>query len=530
MYRQDRLRSFGMRRQDIRLLALARSGDVQARCEVGRRYLLGTDGFPRHLASGIEHLSHPSVAALPAAAQAVAECMTLDEIVQARMVGALQRAADAGNAVAQAKLGAWLLVRHAGSAAGPSLLQAAANTVRPAQAALDAWRRSPASRATGQALVAALKPLAQHKLLDAAAITLAAAAEALQSRDLAAAGVALSAALELNDPAPPELSELVVRAVAAAEAAGEAIASLPPSAVETILEARATAGDRDAAYALGRALCGIDLGGVPSSSLAEGQNMRKGAALLLRAADAGCDDAWLHLYRLHSDNRLSVANPQMARFFLEKAALRGIAEAQRRLGALVLRSASTLQESEQAIGWLHQAAQQQDEHAALLLRSLVLPLEGEDEEADAAIASVARTDPWLAARLRISREFGLTKLEALCFDPVSGLRPWGLVVGKNPFISQIRLSAPRAIPALTPQALEHLRSVAGFFSRAGADASRYEGDLRRRSLNQRRLFSKLALDESMFFAVASSVALDSFRLGTKWAFRVRQPLRMALSE
>ena len=33
------------------------------------------------------------------------------------------------------------------------------------------------------------------------------------------------------------------------------------------------------------------------------------------------------------------------------------------------------------------------------------------------------------------------------------MRPWGLVVGKNPFISQIRLSAARAIPALSDAAL-----------------------------------------------------------------------------
>jgi hypothetical protein len=277
-------------------------------------------------------------------------------------------------------------------------------------------------------------------------------------------------------------------------------------------------------------LCGIDLGCVPATAVAQSQNMRKGAALLLRAADAGCDAAWLHLYRIHADHRLSVSNPQMARFFLEKAALRGVSEAQRRLGALVLRSAATLAEAEQALGWLHQAAGQGDDHARQLLRSLVLPLEGEDEEADAAIVEVAAVDPWLAARLRISREFGLTKLEALCFEPAPGLRPWGLVVGKNPFIAQIRLSAPRAIPALTPRALEHLRSVAAFFTRAGADANRYEGDLRRRSSNQRRLFAKLGLDEAMFFAVATSVALDSFRLGTKWAFRMRQPLRMALAE
>jgi TPR repeat protein len=372
--------------------------------------------------------------------------------------------------------------------------------------------------------------LAQHKLLDAAAVAHAAAQESLEARDLPALATALAAALTLCDTTPPELSRLVVCAVEAAEVAGKVPASLPAAVIEPSLEVRAAAGDRVAAYALGRALCGIALGDVPSHAIAVGQNMRKGAALLLRAADAGCDEAWLHLYRIHSDNRLSVGNPQMARFFLEKAAMRGIAEAQRRLGALVLRGASTLDESEQAMSWLHQAARQGDGHAHQLLRSLVLPLEGEDEDAETAIAAVARHDPRLAARLRVSREFGLTKLEALCFDPVSGLRPWGLVVGKNPFISQIRLSAPRAVPALTREALEHLRSVAQFFARAGADAGRYEGDLRRRSLNQRRLFARLGLDEAMFFSVATSVALDSFRLGTKWAFRARQPLRMALAE
>ncbi|MEW6707793.1 MAG: hypothetical protein AB1430_23355 [Pseudomonadota bacterium] len=519
-----------MKRQDIRLLALARSGDTQARCEVARRYLLGADGFPRHLASGVEHLSHPSVAELPAAAQIVAECMTLEEIVQARMMSALQRAADAGLAVAQTKLAAWWLARHVGSAIGPGLLQAAAAQGHAAaQAALLAWRRASVAKA-GRALADALERLAQHRLLHAGDVALAAASDALAADDLVSADVAIAASLALHDATSPAVSDLVARAVQAAEASGIAFAALDAASIEQILEQRATRGDREAAYALGRALCGVDLGAVPAGAVAQGQNMRKGAALLLRAADAGCDDAWLHLYRVHSDNRLSVANPQMARFFLEKAATRGIAEAQRRLGALVLRGASTLQESEQALGWLHQAAQQGDGHAGLLLRSLVLPLEGEDEEAEQAIAAVARTDPWLAARLRIAREFGLTKLEALCFDPVSGLRPWGLVVGKNPFISQIRLSAPRAIPALTPQALEHLRSVAEFFARAGAESGRYEGDLRRRSLNQRRLFAKLGLDENMFFAVASSVALDSFRLGTKWAFRARQPLRLALAE
>lgn len=523
-----------MRRQDLKLLALARSGDAQARCEVGRRYLSGAQGFPRHLVSGLDHLRHPSVVALPLAAQAVAECMSLDEILHAGVIDMLQRAADAGQADAQCKLGAWTLARHAGARVGSALLEAAAAQGHaPARDALAAWRRavevpSPADGRAG-ALAAVLQCLASHHLLDAGATVLAAARQAMAARDLDAAGPALAAALTLCQPATVELSDLVVAAVDLAEATGQGLPWLPAAVAEPLLEARATAGDRRAAHALGRALCGIGLGALAPQAIAVGQNMRKGAALLLRAADAGCDEAWMHLYRVHADHRLSVANPQMARFCLEKAAARGIAEAQRRLGALVLRAASTLDESEQAIDWLHRAAQQGDEHARQLLRSLVLPLEGEDDEADAAIAAVAGHDPWLAARLRIAREFGLTKLEALCFEPVAGLRPWGLVVGRNPFIAQVRLSAPRAIPALTQQALEHLRAVADLFSRAGASAGRHEGDLRRRSLTQRRLFAKLGLDEAMFFAVASSVALDSLRQGTKWAFRARQPLRQALA-
>jgi len=220
----------------------------------------------------------------------------------------------------------------------------------------------------------------------------------------------------------------------------------------------------------------------------------------------------------------------MARFCLEKAAARGMADAQRRLGAIVLKNASMISETERAIGWLHLASLGGDLHARSLLRTLVLPLEGRDAEAEAAIAAVRGVEPWLAARLRIAREFGLTKLEALSFDPLTGVRPWGLVVGRNPFVTQIRLSAPRAVPALTPQALDHLRTVATFFAQSNVDHGAYEGGLRRRSMNQRRVFVRLGLDERMFFARASTGALDALRLGSKWAFKVKQPLQLAMAE
>jgi len=142
---------------------------------------------------------------------------------------------------------------------------------------------------------------------------------------------------------------------------------------------------------------------------------------------------------------------------------------------------------------------------------------------------VRHDDPWLAVRLQLAREFGLTKLEALCVDPAEGMRPWGLVVGKNPFITQIRLSAARAIPAMSDTAMSVLKRAAAFFGQASRDAMAFEGDLRRRSLRQRRAFERHGLDEAMFFATATSMTLEALRFGPKWAFRAKEPLQMALA-
>jgi TPR repeat protein len=353
--------------------------------------------------------------------------------------------------------------------------------------------------------------------------------QARDAGDLAQLVAGLNAELALGDGLGAALAADVVAAVHLAQNGAGPLVGLEAAAVREALELCATQGDRDAAFTLGRALCGIAVPGLPAEVFGEQQNMRKGAAFLLRAADAGVDEAWLHLYRLHADHRLSVANPPMARFFLEKAALRGQAEAQRKLGALLLRSAATIAESEQAIHWLYEAAAQDDAHAPALLKSLVLPVAGSEAEAAWAISQVREADPWLAARLELSRAFGLTKLEALSVDPVEGLRPWGLVVGRNPFIVQARLSAPRAVPALGATALQAAERAAALFRQLRGDGASAEGDLRNRSLRQRRLFERLGLDEALFFADVSSMTLEALRLGAKWAHRARQPLNDALA-
>lgn len=516
-----------MRRQDIQLLALARQGDAAARSEAGRRYLVGGDGFPRHVATGMEYLSHPSVRERPETARTIAENLPLQDLLQLQQEEALHKAATAGSLLAQFKLGVWVSLQQSQVAAGQSWLEAAAAGGHvEARQAMAAVRQA----AADDALPAMVRAIASSVAVDVVQVAVSAARQAREGHSLDLLADCLHIALMVAPRLTHALSDLVVAAVLRAEQEGHALRGLAPEQVEASLELAIARGDRDAACLLGRALCGIDSGMLSPARLTATANMRKGVALLLRAADAGRNDAWIDLYATHADHRLSVSNPQMARFFLEKAATLGQAEAQRKLGALILRSAGSIAESEQAIAWLHAAGEQGDAHAQGLLRSLVLPLDGDDAAAREAIEQVRQSDPWLAVRLSLARDFGLTKLEALSVDPVEGRRPWGLLVGQNPFITQARLSAPRAVPALTAQALQNLGRAAAFFDQSRGDGNAFEGDLRRRSVRQRRAFERLGLADELFFATASSTKLESFRLGPKWAFRAKQPLELALAD
>lgn len=526
-----------LKRQDIRLLAQARQGDLRARCEVGRRYLLGADGFMRHVPSGIDHLRQAAQIDRAAAAEVLAACLPLHELLQHDERASLALAASRGQPRAMRLHGVALCAEHR-RGDGIAWLRRAADGGDAGATLLLAAARDADDHGALRALLQTL-PMTGHEdggvaPADAMAIALWAADRATAAGDAAHLAAALDAACALV-PAGAAMSEALAEALVAlmrlahgdAAAAGATPAVLDrvsPDALREALERRAAHGDRDAAYLLARALCGQAVPGLPAGVFAEHLNVRKGAAFMLRAADAGEDEAWLQLYRLHADHRLSVANPQMARFFLEKAAARGQAEAQHKLGALVLRGAASLAESEEAIGWLHQAATQGDEPATQLLRSLVLPVDGSDAEASWALGLVHAQDPGLAARLALARAFGLTKLEALSVDPAGGLRAWGLVVGRNPFIVQVRLAAPRAVPAVKPGALEVAQSAASLFAQLPA-----EGDLRARSLRQRRLFERLGLDEALFFADASATELETLRLGPKWAWRSRDTLSQALA-
>lgn len=510
-----------MRREDVKLRMLARRGDTGARLQLGEAYLAGGPGVPRSISVGLGYLQ----AALPQARRQASVCMALHlplrQLLEHGLLEPLRIAAQYED-VGRQKLAAWHLIRGE--------LDLALECLGRCSASLPCHGAGGASALTCGELLQILQILRAVQPQDIAEVM---ASEARQAMAMGQSPRAVQMLELLGDlphaAACPAIQQLIADLVHQAEVAGHGLGRLAVGWIESSLERCAADGDLRACHALGRALSGQSCAHLAPDNLVHAQNLRKAAALLLRAADGGIAVAWLHLFRLCSDYRSSVANPTLARFCLEKAARHGLAEAQRRLGALVLRDATRIESMEQGVALLHAAAAKDDEQAGLLLRSLLLPVDGGDEEALTAIEAVRPDAPRLAMRLRLARAFGLTKQEALSVDPLTAMRPWGLVVGHNPFVAKARLCEPRAVPATTPEARCCLEQAAFLFSAQRQESLVPEGSLRARSLQLRRLFHRLQISETVFFASASSRQREAIRVGTKWARRQQQMLRQVLA-
>lgn len=452
--------------------------------------------------------------------------MALAEVLTTGNEACLRRAAVAGSRDAQLKLAAWLLICSGASDDSRASLRFAADAGN--AVALHGLSRLD-ELGSEHISTDLLTSHGGHSRSTVADLTLIAAREALRRDDLQTAMRCLLSAVALSPSITTEVADITLGVVHLAEESRGPLSGIPVAFIESCLQSASDRGKRHANYLLGRALCGISSGLLAASDLTEHSNIRKGSALLLRAADSGINEAWLHLYRLHSERRSSIANVPMARVFLEKAARQGSHEAQRVLGALLMSESGDLRKAEDAVNWLFLASRGGDNHAASLLASLVAPPTGDDGEANAVLEELKRHDPLMASRLHLSRHFGLTKREALTVTPATGKRPWGLVVGRNPFIVQSRLSAPRAVPGLSEAALSALHSAASMFEQAGQDADAIEGDLRRRAVRLSRAVRQERIKESMFFAEIPADALEAMRCGPKWAFRCRRMLRTALA-
>ncbi|MGV8822856.1 hypothetical protein [Methylibium petroleiphilum] len=305
---------------------------------------------------------------------------------------------------------------------------------------------------------------------------------------------------------------------------------LGTSWIESCLRWASERGSPMAHYFLGRAMCGISSGRLEPRQLTHHLNQRLGSALLLRSADGGIDDAWLHLYRIHAAPKSSVANPPLARVFLEKAARHGSRTAQRMLGALLLSEAVDVGKAEQAISWLHQAAGAGDSEATGLLETLVIRPGNREAEACDVINEIRSRDAQIASRLLLARHFGLTKREATLVNPATGRRAWGLVVERNPFFVKPGLCAPRALPILSEAAEQSLQWAASLHQDIALVGDTLDTDSWKRWTKRLdRVIERHRIEPSLFFASITSDALEVMRGGPRWAAFHRTKLRSALS-
>lgn len=512
-----------MNRDGIALMARART-DTQAMRELGMRYLAGTGGFPRHERLGLEYLSHPSIRDTREVTRILCDHLPVGRLLELGLEARLRKSADEGSPLALIKLGVLLVGRDSVARAQPLIERAATLGEPSALRLLALWQALKTASETdlGRALFA-IPDLGLGGLL------VVMADQGARRGDLEVLARCIRLSL-VDGVRPSAASVAAVRAWFALASRSATVGPGPSSTqIETCLASLADQGDSLATYWLGCGCAGIEVGGLRAEAIVGAANLRRGVALLVKAGDAGVVEAWLPLYRLHADPRSSVANPGLARFFLEKAALAGIVQAQRRFGAVLLKEASSIEATERAVGWLHTAAEAGDPLARELMATLVLPATGSEAQADAALDIVREADPWLAARLGLARRFGLTKLEALCLDPVQARRPWGMVVAANPFIGHPRMAAPRAIPALGPAAQRTLADCVALFASAGVRPPLMEAGYRRASARQRALFRRKKIDPALFFVKAGATQLDALRRGTRWAWLAAEPLKRALA-
>lgn len=508
-----------MRRESIRLRSLAKYGDKEARLKLAEAYLSGKDGFAKDVPLGLEYLKALLPDEIQRASIAISKWLSMDEILQHQQLCALETAAPFDED-ARLKHAAWLLVCG-------EIAQGFAWLGRNDDVSGSRVKLCLGAIASGNALDA-LKVIARICGFSIYEVAAHAAGEAVAAGRMQLAQAIVKGVAALQEPVPVSMHHVVIGLVRAAEKSGDGMGGIPLTLIETSLDHGAAEGDAYACHVLGRALASLDCAHLKPAQLVPGLNLRKAAALLLRSGDGGIPEAWLDLFRICSDYRSSVGNPTLARFCLEKAADQGLPEATRRLGAVVLREASQIAAMERGVSLLFDAAAKGDALAKILLQSLVLPVAGEDAEVTTALHEVEHCAPLLAMRLRLAREFGLTKLEALSINPSNAFRPWGLMVGKNPYISKNSLAEPRAVPAVTDRALECVGAAASMFAREDGELATMEGPLRIRAQQQRRIFLRLGIDEDLVFARATSYQRDALRIGTRWAQRQKSILDQAL--
>lgn len=498
-----------MRLHDIQLREAARCGESKACFDIAVRLFSGTNGFAQNFKLGLAYLQEELKRNVPSAVMLVGENVPLEILMAQRCRTTLVEGARLGSPGARLKLGIWMALRRVERKEGTQWLQ------------LSGCSFHEGSPDDAREISHFLKATKTAGLGDKSTILLLGARDALEHGNVQDACFCIRVAAELT-PRTDWLAEVVsltVQLVSKVDAELE----LPLDLVESSLRIQSERGEVEAQHALGCALGGLRYGLLSSQQLATREDARYAAALLLRAADAGKCEAWLNLSEMAPDYIGHAANRQMSRFFLEKAARSEVLHAQTKLGAILLREATSVEKAEEGVHWLSQAAGDGDPKAGELLQTLILPLPQLSPEYEKSVIEKARTvSPELGARMALARALHLTRREAMTFSAKPNIRPWGL------FMRGTTKENPkgRLAPAVTPHMKSELQRAASFFS-ATSPIENVRVSRRVRT-QQRQFFQALSISEALFFAEEIGRSWSHYGFGRHWAARAAPLLKTLL--
>jgi TPR repeat protein len=501
-----------MRHEDIQLRDAARRGDSQACLAMAERLFTGRGGFTRNYTLGLAYLQQELKKKNTEAVLLLGHMVPLDVVLAQQLQQCLCDAAELGSGPAMLKWGTLLSLRDEDRDKGLQLIK---------RSALVSGFCDKSQLEDPIAAARFLKEL-PPEVVDATELALWAARAALKEQSVEKACYFIAIAANLT-PFSQKLAEMVSSTVQLA-ANSQTPLNLPVGLVECSLLARSSGGEIEAQYSIGCAFAGLPYGQLMPQRIVRGRNFEKAITWLLRAADAGKCEAWLNLSETVPNSRGPMASRGVARFFLEKAAVSGVLEAQTKLGAALLREAASLEEAERGVAWLATAADRSCTIARELLQTLVLPIpELPLDFEKSMIQRITALDPELGTRVSLARSLHLTRREAMNFNAKRDIKPWGLLIPGASYENP----KGRLAPAASPEMRSELRRTSEFFV---ASSPIEDTLLVQRSRAQRHIFKVLSLPETAFFSCEIGRSLSHYGYGRHWACRSAPTLEKLLDQ
>jgi len=499
-------------REDLAVIRAARAGRAEAQLALGRRYLHGGNGLPQSFSTALHWLDRAARQGLADAWLFIGEHIPFEAVVQAPQpldyVLWYERAFDTGLQVAGLAFARLVLAfkDHPGAqgmlAKALKVLEAEAHAgTAEAQWLLSQQQLGAPSRGKLPADLSAAAEVAANwaqKAADAgvgpAQLALADAAWQRDDKsDFIRRAWPLAKALlgqfgtqltQLNGPSENLAAHLgadnIVLLSRLSLAAAE-LGEIKIEEVQQLLELGAYADDKIAQLSLGLFFARMTEDGSKAFCHCGSANYKKAIRWLNLAGERGLAAAWYALSRIYLKPEFSQRNLADAQYYLEHAAEMGHVLAQLECGSGAWRNRRDDPANDvRAAYWLQKASAQGCDDARQLLAKIT------DRSRPAAWALEARqymtrefllAYPFLAARLELATQFGLTRPEALLIDLKQADCGHCLVVDIRDYYAR---SKRRLILIATGDERQALNRIGRLFEDVDCSLSGPEGNYRQR--------------------------------------------------